>query len=145
MPDDIKIVSDVANLDEWYFTIWKAEQEHSKIRWTVSTFFFSASFAIFGFSFQADLSTTLANLARLSGLVIYWFAFIMFLQFRQYTKFLRAYLRALENYKKTSLDVQIQTHLYSESSSKKLLSATKLLIYFGIIYAIIVLVLYIVL
>lgn len=145
MSYEIKIETDAKNLDEWYFKIWSAEQEHTKIRWTVSTFFFSVSFAIFGFSFQTNLAPTLAHIARLSGLVIYWFAFLIFLQFNQYTKFLRAYLRALENQGKITLKLQLETQKNSKSRGKKFLSATKLLIYFGFTYSVVVLSLYLIL
>lgn len=36
--------------EELYLKLWEREQEHTKNRWNVTTFFFSISFAIFGFS-----------------------------------------------------------------------------------------------
>ena len=125
--------------DEKYLKIWAAELEHTKTRWTVSTFFFSISFAIFGFSFQAQLSKPLPNIARISGLVIYWFAYLIFNQFNQYTRLLREYLRELEDQGLTS--IKLQTRLIKTKRSKKV-SATNLLIYFGIVYTIAVIVLW---
>jgi len=120
------------DLDEKYLKIWAAELEHTKTRWTVSTFFFSVSFAIFGFSFQAQLSKPLPNIARITGLVIYWFAYLIFNQFNQYTRLLREYLKELEDQDLTS--IKLQTKLLQKSNRTKRVTATKLLIYFGILY-----------
>jgi hypothetical protein len=38
-----------------YLKIWQADQEYIRTRWTVTTFFMSVSFAISGFSFQANI------------------------------------------------------------------------------------------
>ena len=122
------------DLDEKYLKIWAAELEHTKTRWTVSTFFFSVSFAIFGFSFQAQLSKPLPNIARSTGLVIYWFAYLIFSRFNQYTKLLREYLKELEDQNLTS--IKLHTRLQQKSKGNNRVSATKLLIYFGILYTI---------
>src|SRR5689334_18874941 len=57
--------------DETYLKIWEIDQANTNTRWTVTTFFFSISFAIFGFSFQAQLAYPLPTVARISGLIIY--------------------------------------------------------------------------
>lgn len=124
------------DLEERYFKIWAAEIEHTKTRWTVSTFFFSVSFAIFGFSFQAQLSKPLPSIARISGLVIYWFAYLIFSRFNQYTIFLREYLKELEEEELVSLRLQTRFMQLKKYKSKKRMSATKLLIYFGIFYTV---------
>lgn len=124
------------NMEEIYFKIWTAEQEHTKTRWTVSTFFFSISFAIFGFSFQAQLSKPLSNIARISGAVIYWFAYLIFTQFNQYTRFLRSYLKELENEELTSVKLETKSEQFMKSKRCRIMSATKLLLYFGILYLI---------
>ncbi len=43
--------------EELYLQIWEREQEHTKTRWNVTTFFVSISFAIFGFSLQTPNPT----------------------------------------------------------------------------------------
>jgi hypothetical protein len=131
------------NMDERYFKIWTAEQEHTKTRWTVSTFFFSVSFAIFGFSFQAQLSKPLANIARLSGLVIYWFAYLIFAQFNQFTRFLRNYLKELEDQRLTSLKLQTKSEEFMKSKNSRIISATRLLLYFGVLYGVVVIILWV--
>jgi hypothetical protein len=57
--------------DETYLKIWEIDQANTSTRWTVTTFFFSVSFAIFGFSFQAQLAYPIPTVARISGLIIY--------------------------------------------------------------------------
>jgi len=121
-------------VDERYLKIWSAELEHTKTRWTVLTFFFSVSFAIFGFSFQGQLAKPLANVARISALIIYWFAYLLYSRFNQYTKFLREYLKELEDLEQTSLKLQTRFLQKTKSQSHRRISATKLLIYFGILY-----------
>lgn len=132
------------DMEERYFKIWTAEQEHTKTRWTVSTFFFSVSFAIFGFSFQAQLSKPLANVARLSGLVIYWFAYLIFAQFNHYTRFLRNYLKELEDRGQTTIKLQTGSEQFMKSKNTRIMSATRLLLYFGILYAIVVIILWVI-
>lgn len=39
--------------DDAYLEIWKIEQEHSRTRWTIATFFLSISFAVLGLSFDS--------------------------------------------------------------------------------------------
>jgi hypothetical protein len=129
--------------EDKYFKIWTAEIEHTKTRWTVATFFFSVSFAIFGFSFQAQLAKPLPNIARISGLVIYWFAYLIFSRFNQYTIFLREYLKELEEQELVSFKLQTRYMQLTKYKSKKRLSATSLLIYFGVLYTVGVVVLWI--
>jgi hypothetical protein len=122
------------DLEEKYFKIWTAEIEHTKTRWTVSTFFFSVSFAIFGFSFQAQLARPLPNIARISGLIIYWFAYLIFSRFNQYTIFLREYLKEMEEQEQVSVKLQTRLLNSAKYKNKQRMSATNLLIYFGILY-----------
>src|SRR5262249_901448 len=107
------------------------EQQQTSTRWTVATFFLSVSFAIFGFSFQAGLAKPLPLIARVSGLAIYWFAYALFLRFNVYTRFLRGYQRELENARRTTLDVQTRARVRLGAQR---LSATWLLGYFGLLY-----------
>jgi hypothetical protein len=131
------------DLEEKYFKIWAAEIEHTKTRWTVATFFFSVSFAIFGFSFQAQLSKPLSNIARISGLVIYWFAYLIFSRFNQYTIFLREYLKELEDQEQVWVKLQTRFLDSEKYKSRKRMSATNLLIYFGILYTLAIVTLWI--
>ncbi|HEX6292241.1 MAG TPA: hypothetical protein VFZ66_23835 [Herpetosiphonaceae bacterium] len=121
--------------DETYLKIWEIEQGHTNTRWTVATFFLSVSFAIFGFSFQEQLRQPLPHVARLSGLIIYWFAYLVFSRFNIYTDFLRTYLRELEAAQRTTLDIQTRARALMRGGSRRRLSATRLLFYFGMVYA----------
>src|SRR5258708_2360979 len=73
--------------DDAYLKIWQVDQEHSKSRWTLTTFFMSVSFAILGFSFQDKLAPSTSLAIRISGLLIYWFAYVMFQLFLTTTGF----------------------------------------------------------
>jgi len=121
--------------DGVYLKIWQAEQQHMRTRWTVVTFFLSISFAILGFSFQNKLSLSEALAIRISGLFIYWFAYALLLHFYAYTKFLRAYLIEMEKSGRTTLDIQSKAHT-SRLGASKPLSTTKLLFFFGLIYTV---------
>lgn len=119
--------------DSVYLKIWQTEQEHVRTRWTVVTFFLSVSFAILGFSFQSKLSSQEGLAIRISGLLIYWFAYALFLHFYSYTRFLRSYLIEMEKSRRTSLDIQSKADEAQLGASKRL-STTRLLFFFGLIY-----------
>ncbi len=116
--------------DEIYLRIWEKEQEHVRTRWTVTTFFLSVSFAIFGFSFQSNLSFSSALATRLASVIIYWFAYYLFICFYDYTRFLRTYLIEMEKTQQTNL------HLESRASTRprRPLSTNLSLLFFGMIY-----------
>src|SRR5262249_39280562 len=100
------------HLDEIYLKIWEVEHSHTNTRWTNTSFFLTVSFAIFGFSFQADktqVSQTLIIVQRLVALAIYWFAFLLFWRFNDYTKFLRYYLKKMEEAGDVTLDLETKT------------------------------------
>lgn len=122
--------------DDAYLKIWAVEQEHVRTRWTVATFFMSVSFAILGFSFQQNLAGSAALAIRLSGLLIYWFAYLLFSRFNDYSQFLRTYLAEMESAKRTSLDLQskARTALWKRSANR--LTAGQLLLVFGVLYTI---------
>jgi len=121
--------------DNVYLKIWQTEQQHVRTRWTVVTFFLSISFAILGFSFQGKLAPPEAIAIRISGLLIYWFAYILLLHFYAYTKFLRTYLIEVEKSGRTTLDIQSKADA-SHLGAIKQLSTTRLLFVFGIIYTV---------
>lgn len=120
--------------DATYLKIWEIEQGHTSTRWTVATFFLSVSFAILGFSFQAQLTYPPSLIARVSGLFIYWFAYLLFTRFNLYTELLRTYMYELELQKRTSLDIQTRTRQKLRAGLRWHLSATRLLFYFGLLY-----------
>ena len=127
--------------DEFYLKVWETEQEHTKIRWTVYTFFASVSFAIFGLSFQSNPNYSIQSIMRFSGMVIYWFAFLLFQRFYFYTLFLRNYLEVLA----TSSDFDIEGKkraFYKTEGFGKHLTDRRLLLSLGILYTIVVVVLY---
>src|SRR5947209_19428167 len=132
--------------DSVYLKIWQIEQAHQRTRWTVVTFFMSISFAILGFSFQGSIvhSETLA--IRIAGLLIFWFAYVLLVQFYSYTKFLRDYLLEMEKAGRTTFNIQSKIALahISGSGSKRgsWKSTIRLILYFGLIYTLGVLVLW---
>ena len=99
--------------NELYFKCLQLEQENTRIRWTVTTFFMSVSFALFGYSFQSGILIQLAFIVRISSLAIYWFAFILFLRFNNYNKFLRKYISEMEMSNRVSFDLQIQASQFN--------------------------------
>lgn len=136
--------------DDAYLQIWKIEQEHSRTRWTVTTFFLSISFAVLGLSFDAQngqaglsiLGMSLPDAQRVIGLLIYWFAYILFIQFDRYTKFLRTRLGELEKQKQVSYTFQTDAKKFMYSGLRALFSATRLLFGFGLLYTVIVGIMY---
>lgn len=121
--------------DNVYLKIWQTEQSHQRTRWTVVTFFLSISFAILGLSFQGKFSLSEALALRISGLLIYWFAYLLLLHFYAFTRFLRNYLLEMEKSGRTTLDIQSKANK-SHIGSSRLLSTTKLLFLFGSIYTV---------
>jgi hypothetical protein len=119
--------------DDAYLKIWAVEQEHVRTRWTVATFFMSVSFAILGFSFQQNLAGSAALAIRLSGLLIYWFAYLLFSRFNDYSQFLRTYLAEMESAKRTRLDLQSKARTALRKRSARRLSAGQLLLVFGVL------------
>lgn len=134
-------------MDDTYLQIWKIEQEHSRTRWTVTTFFLSISFAILGLSFDSrDNLTSLWNinmpdLQRIIGLFVYWFGYSLFAQFNRYSNFLRKRLRDMEEKKQVSFSLQTEAKSFMYSKFHSAFSASWLLIYFGVLYTIVVLLL----
>lgn len=120
--------------DEIYLRIWEKEQEHVRTRWTVTTFFLSVSFAIFGFSFQQNLALSSALAIRLASLIIYWFAYFLFTRFYDYTRFLRAYLIEMETSQQTSL--RLESRASTRPRRGMNLSTSRSLLFLGIIYVI---------
>ena len=120
--------------DDAYLRILQVDQEHSKTRWTLTTFFMSVSFAILGFSFQDKLAPSTSLAIRISGLLIYWFAYVMFQRFLDYNKVLRTYLLEMEKSGRTSFDIQGRTKVALQARSTKLIGTGLLLMYFGLLY-----------
>jgi hypothetical protein len=119
--------------DDIYLRIWEIEQRHTTIRWTVTTFFLSVSFAIFGISLQIDNTAIPRIVPQLGAVAIYWFTYILFLRFNVFTRFLRDYLIEMESAKRTTIDLQTNSKVYMSRGRK--VSATQLLLYFGIGYS----------
>ena len=117
-----------------YLRILQVDQEHSKSRWTLTTFFMSVSFAILGFSFQDKLAPSTSLAIRISGLLIYWFAFVLYQRFLDYNKVLRTYLLEMEKSGRTSFDIQGRTKVALQARSTKLIGTGLLLMYFGLLY-----------
>lgn len=122
--------------DDAYLRILQVDQGHSQSRWTLTTFFMSVSFAILGFSFQDKLTPSTSLAIRISGLLIYWFAYFMFQRFLEYNKVLRSYLLEMEKSGRTSFDIQGRTNEALRARSNRLVSSGHLLLYFGILYTV---------
>jgi hypothetical protein len=121
--------------DDIYVKIMQAEQEHTRTRWTVATFFMSVSFAIFGLSFQSQLTAPKPIVMRVSALLIYWFAYFLFLRFRPYSGFLSKTLEEMEKSKRTSVTIQTkEADRTAKDAIYRLFTSTLLLFLFGLIY-----------
>lgn len=122
--------------EELYFKLWEREQEHTKTRWSITTFFISTSFAIFGFSLQSKNSSVLPIISHSVALAIYWFAFVLFWRFNSFTNCLREYLREMEasEYVKVKAQTRVEQKMRGQYSGW--LSTLNLLLYFGVIYTI---------
>ncbi len=138
--------------DETYFQVWKIEQEHSRTRWTVTTFFLSVSFAILGLSFDPKnyenglnaFGLSLPDAQRLIGLSVFWFGYFLFRQFDRYTQFLRSRLREMEKQKQVGFTFQTDARDFMYSKVRAAFTASRLLFYFGILYTGVVIVLWLV-
>ena len=124
-----------------YLKIWEMDQKYMQIRWTITTFFMSVSFAILGFSLKADKVLVPLFVQQIAALAIYWFAYFLNLRFYDYTDFLRTYLLELEKSKQTTIDLQSNTQKFMKKRGKP--STTQLLLYFGILYTVGVIVIWI--
>jgi len=129
--------------EDVYLSVWKIEQDHSRTRWTVATFFFSISFAIFGFSFTTatPLGSPINHIQRLAGLVLFWFSFALFFQFNRYTRYLRARLKNMEQNGEVRFAFQSDAGKAMYSRAQRFFSATWLLFYRGLVYTAAVMVL----
>ena len=122
--------------EELYFQLWEREQEHTKTRWNVTTFFFSVSFAIFGFSLQTKNPPVSPIISHGVALAIYWFAFVLFWRFNSFTDCLRNYLREMEVSGQVKINVQIRVNQAMKGQYGKWLSTFSLMFYFGILYSV---------
>jgi hypothetical protein len=120
--------------EDTYWKLWETDLEHMKIRWTVWTFFISISFGILGFSFQTSLTPSAGIAMRASCLLIYWFAYILYLYFHDFSQVIRTYQTEMEISKQVSLDIQTTLNKTIRGPKRKRGSTTKLLLYFGLIY-----------
>lgn len=132
MPEETK--KELENKDDLYIKVWEMEQRQATTRWTVSTFFFSISFAIFGLSIQAENSPLPLYVTTSVAIAIYWFAYALYLRFNAFTEYLRSRLEEMERNGLTTLDLQSKAGPYLKR--KKRLQAVKLLLVFGVLYTI---------
>jgi hypothetical protein len=136
------IVKDPPDIDDFYLRVWEKQQEWTATRWGVVTFYLSISFALFGLSLQ-NRSSSSANIAqRVLGLTIYWFAYFIFRRYDDWSKFLRAYLEELETTTSTRLSLQTRWRENKGRGFRRWTSISKLLLYFGLIYAVSIVILW---
>ncbi len=91
--------------DDIYLQLLQVEQEHTKGRWAVVTFFMGISFAVLGFSFQNRLSVQEALSMRVAALFIYWFALALFWRFATYSEYLGECQKEMERANRTTLNI----------------------------------------
>ncbi len=122
--------------EDTYMEVWKIEQAHSQTRWTVATFFFSVSFAVFGFSFTTatPLGSPINHIQRIVGLVLYWFSYALFYQFNRYTRYLRSRMMEMERKGEVRFTFQSDASQAMYGRVRRFLTASWLLFYFGLIY-----------
>jgi hypothetical protein len=122
--------------EDTYMEVWKIEQDHSRTRWTVATFFFSISFAIFGFSFTTETpaGSPINHIQRIAGLVLYWFSYALFYQFNRYTRYLRSCMMDMERKGEVSFTFQSDAAQRMYGRLRQYFTATWLLFYFGLLY-----------
>jgi protein-S-isoprenylcysteine O-methyltransferase Ste14 len=133
-------------VDNAYLEIWKIEQDHSRTRWTVTTFFLSISFAVVGLSFDPSDSVeqtalfgiSMPDIQRIIGVFIFWFGYALFRQFNRFTNFLRTQLRNMENEGLVSFTFQSEAREFMYSGISGLFSASRLMFYFGVLYTIVI-------
>jgi len=106
MPENVPpSTSEKPTIDELYLRIWEEQQKSLERRWNAIAIFISISFAIFGLSFQSqDLNARL--LERVFASAIYWFSYLVYLRFSDWSEFLMTYLAELESTGSTRIDLQ---------------------------------------
>jgi protein-S-isoprenylcysteine O-methyltransferase Ste14 len=137
--------------NEVYFQVWRIEQEHSRTRWTVTTFFLSVSFAILGLSFDPKnyesglniLGLSLPDVQRIIGVSVFWFGYFLFRQFDRYTQFLRSRLKEMEKQELVNYTFQSDARDFMHFKIRAAFTASRLLFYFGILYTGVVFVLWV--
>ncbi|MBV6622526.1 MAG: hypothetical protein KI793_06180 [Rivularia sp. (in: Bacteria)] len=122
------------NAQEIYFKVWEREQEHTKTRWNVTTFFVSISFAIFGISLQTKNPSAPPIISHVAALAVYWFAFVLFWRFNSFTNYLRDYLRNMES--SAIVNIDVQTKMDNTIHANRWISTFNLLFYFGVFYTV---------
>ena len=122
--------------EDTYMEVWKIEQDHTRTRWTVATFFFSISFAIFGFSFTTATPTgsPINDIQRIAGLILYWFSYALFYQFNRYGRYLRSCLLKMERTGEVRFTFQSDVSQRKQGRLQRFFTATWLLFYFGLLY-----------
>ncbi len=128
-------IADKTNINDVYLKIWEQQQESVKQRWSVITFFFTISFAIFGFSLQSqNLNPPIAGtFQRIAAVVIYWFAYLIYRQYSDWSGFLRKQLEKIESDHHILVPLQFEWQKYSKGI-RKFFFVKNLLLYFGLLY-----------
>lgn len=93
----------------------------------------SVGFAILAYSFQPNLTSLAAAAIRIFGLIIYWFAVLMYQHFYGHSRFLRQYLISMEKLGHTTLD--LQSKLFDHPKGKFQQATYLWLIALGILYS----------
>ena len=126
--------SDKLTADEIYLRIWEEQQESVTRRWNTISVFISVSFAIFGLSFQnQNISERLPQ--RIIAVAIYWFSYLLYHRYADWSGFLNSYLKELESAASTQINLQSRWAKH-EKGSHKWSTVKSLLLYFGLLYTI---------
>jgi len=123
------------NISNIYLKIWEQQQGSVKQRWSVITFFFAISFGIFGFSLQIEnLNHPIAGtFQRIAAIVIYWFAYLIYRQYSDWSRFLRKLLEKIEYENSIEVPIQYEWKEYSKGV-RQWFFVKNLLLYFGLLY-----------
>jgi hypothetical protein len=130
-----RVITDKASINDIYLKIWAQQQESVKQRWSVITFFFTISFAIFGFSLQIEnLNHPIAGtFQRIAAVVIYWFTYLIYRQYSDWSGFLRKQLEKIESEHHVIVPLQFEWQKYSKGI-RQWFFIKNLLLYFGLLY-----------
>jgi len=131
--DESPIDTNTSDIDKIYLQVWEQQQGSVRQRWVVNTFFLTVSFALFGISLQNPNIPVAGNVQRVTALAIYWFSYLVYRQYSDWSAFLRSYLEELENTKATQITLQARWKEYAKGV-RKWLTVKRLLIYFGALY-----------
>lgn len=120
--------------DEIYLRIWEKHQDGLNSRWNITILLTTASFYIFYISFKETLSVH-STIIRIVALIIFWYGYAFYKRYSNWSHHIRTYLKEMEG---TASTIKIQSQWdISPWKKSKFFSNNRILLYFGITYSII--------